>query len=423
MKKYGKLLFISISIAITSQLYLNFVVDGFRVSTAVILFPVLLITDHKDININLAGLITGIMVFIVRIGIMMLRGSHFFTSFVTVYPASLFYIFYALIIAVSIRNKYFIDYSKIFFVILLSDFISNMLEVGIRIKFNYYLNDFNFYVILFFIAMTRATIAYAIILIIKQYKNLLTKEEHEKRYQNIVLLISDLKSEIYFMRKNIDNIEHVMSNAYTLYENLSTTDLNDNIKKLSLNITKDIHELKKDYIRVINGIELTFMDKLEVESMSLRDILYILKENTYRIIRDIKYKINLEFSFDVNFTTKKHYQLMSLLSNLVNNSIEAIEKSKKNGFIRISQGVNGDNYIFYVIDNGIGISKEDIDYIFNIGFSTKYNYETGDIYRGVGLTNVKYIVEEIFNGSIDVTSYINRGTTFKIIIPKNSIGE
>ena len=43
--------------------------------------------------------------------------------------------------------------------------------------------------------------------IIRNYKILLTKEEHEKRYQNLILLTSSLKSEIYFMRKNSEDIE------------------------------------------------------------------------------------------------------------------------------------------------------------------------------------------------------------------------
>ena len=423
MKKISILFFIGVAVALTSQLYLNFIVDGFRVSTSVVLFPILLITYCKDVNPIVAGTVTGTMVFVLRTSILLIRRTHIFASVAIVYPASLFYFFYGLIFKINTKNKYSIDYNRVFLNILMSDFFSNILEIGLRLKFKFHIKELNFYVILFFIAMTRATIAYAILLIIRQYKNLLTKEEHEKRYQNIVLLISDLKSEIYFMRKNIDDIENVMSNAYILYENLSTANINNNIKKLSLNITKDIHELKKDYIRVISGIESTLIDKLDIEYMSFKDILYILKENTYRILGEVKNKINLDFSYDVDFTTKQHFQLMSILSNLVNNSIEAIEKLNINGVIRIVQGILDDNYVFYVIDNGAGISKEDVEYIFDPGFSTKYDYETGDIYRGVGLTNVKYLIEEIFYGSIDVSSSLKSGTTFKITIPKKSLGE
>lgn len=425
MKKLSILFFIGVAITSTSQLYLNFIVDGFRVSTAVILLPILLITYSKVINPLAVGIVTGTMIFFVRISILVIRGANFFSSVTSVFPASLFYIVYCIIFKANIKKGYSIDYDKVFLTILMSDYISNIIEVGIRLEFRFYINGFNFYIVLLFIAMTRATIAYAILLIIRHCKNLLANEEHEKRYQNIVLLISDLKSEIYFMRKNIDNIENVMSNAYRLYEDLSTTNLNNNLKKLSLKITKDIHELKKDYIRVISGIELTLTDKLEVEYMSLSDILYILNESTYRILMGAKNNIDLDFSYEQDFTTKQHYQLMSILTNLVNNAIEAIGSSYNNGMIQIIQQVDNSNsnYIFYVIDNGPGIAVDDLEYIFDPGFSTKYDYKTGDIYRGVGLTNVKYLVEEFFNGCISVSSNQKSGTTFEIIIPKRILGD
>jgi len=423
MKRISKMLFIAATVAITSQLYLNFIIDGFRVSTAVILFPILLVTYSKELSSFGTGVVTGLMVFLVRISILLIRGSSFIGSLAIVYPASMFYVFYGLKFKICIKNRYVIDYNKIIFAILMCDFVSNILEVGIRLKFVFSANDFNFYLILFFIAMTRSTIAYIILLIIKQYKNLLTKEEHERRYQNIVFLISDLKSEIYFMRKNMDNIENVMSNAYVLYESLSLSDLSNNTKTLSLNITKDIHELKKDYIRVIGGIESALTDKLDIEHMSFKDILYILRENTYRALTNVKKPINLNFNYDNDFTTNKHFQLMSILSNLVNNAIEAIEILGTNGEIKIIQGVKDDNYIFYIIDNGAGISQDNVEYIFDPGFSTKYNYKTGDIYRGVGLTNVRYLVEEFFNGSITVASRQSVGSTFEVIIPKISLGE
>lgn len=423
MKRISKMLFIGASVAITSQLYLNFIVDGFRVSTSVILFPILLVTYIKEMDSFHAGIVTGAMVFVVRVVILLIRGNIFFTSLASVCPASMFYITYGLIFKLSIKNRVSVDYSKIILNILMCDFISNVLEIGIRLNFVFHKNDLNFYVILFLIAMTRATIAYVILLIIRQYKSLLTKEEHEKRYQNLVMLISDLKCETYFLRKNIENIEGVMGSAYILYEELSNISISDKVKKLSLNITKDIHEVKKDYIRVIDGIESTLTDKHEIENMSFKDILYILEENTYRNFNEINNKIDLNFSYEKDFTTKQHFQLMSILSNLVSNAIEAIELIGIRGEIKIIECIKDDNYVIYVIDNGIGISPKDINYIFEPGFSTKYDYVTGDIYRGVGLTLVKSLVEELFNGSLNVSSIINVGTTFEIIIPIKSLEE
>ncbi|HWC76647.1 MAG TPA: ATP-binding protein, partial [Blastocatellia bacterium] len=63
-----------------------------------------------------------------------------------------------------------------------------------------------------------------------------------------------------------------------------------------------------------------------------------------------------------------------------------------------------------VRDTGVGISEEAIGKIFEPYFSTK---QSG---FGLGLAVTKKIVEE-HNGSIEVTSEIDHGTTFTVRIP------
>ncbi len=50
-------------------------------------------------------------------------------------------------------------------------------------------------------------------------------EEHENRYRRLFLMTTGLKNEIYFMRKNSEEIESVMANAYKLYEKLNEMDV------------------------------------------------------------------------------------------------------------------------------------------------------------------------------------------------------
>ena len=54
---------------------------------------------------------------------------------------------------------------------------------------------------------------------------LLTKADHESRYQRLFLMTTGLKTEIYLMHKNTEEIERVMSNAYTVsYTHLDSDD-------------------------------------------------------------------------------------------------------------------------------------------------------------------------------------------------------
>ena len=61
-----------------------------------------------------------------------------------------------------------------------------------------------------------------------------------------------------------------------------------------------------------------------------------------------------------------------------------------------------------------------MDQIFHIGFSTKINYATGEVNRGLGLNLVQDLVENSFSGHIALDSRPGK-TTFTITIPKEQL--
>ena len=78
------------------------------------------------------------------------------------------------------------------------------------------------------------------------------------------------------MKKNSEEIESVMSNAYRLYEKLSELGVPEETKRMSLAIARDVHEIKKDYLRIMQGIE-NEIGAEGGERMSLQDLFKILK--------------------------------------------------------------------------------------------------------------------------------------------------
>ena len=228
----------------------------------------------------------------------------------------------------------------------------------------------------------------------RQYRALLAKSEHENRYQRLFLMTTGLKTEIYLMHKNSEEIERVMSNAYRLYEQILKLELPGQMQQMGLEIARDVHEIKKDYIRIIQGVEQAIGEEYNEESMSFQDILQILEASTYRLLAGKRLDVRLLFDCRDNFTTREHYTLMAVLKNLVNNAIEAIETKKKSGTIHIIEKREEDRFVFRVLDE-----------------------RTGNIYRGVGLCGVKNAVEEQFKGSICVKSTMGKGAEFRIEIP------
>ncbi|MBK7978707.1 MAG: hybrid sensor histidine kinase/response regulator [Ignavibacteriae bacterium] len=99
-----------------------------------------------------------------------------------------------------------------------------------------------------------------------------------------------------------------------------------------------------------------------------------------------------------------------IILNLVKNSIEA------DGNAQITIELNNydqDLIEISINDSGPGIHPDNLDNIFDLGFSSKKN-ENMD--HGYGLSIVKELVHEL-SGSISVNSQLDKGTSFKIIFP------
>lgn len=421
MKDWRKKLLISVLVALSSELYWNIFADGFRISMSVILLPILLMTLGRGLSTVITCAMTAGIVLLFRTFLSAGSISMVSSTVVQLLPNAVFYLCYGILFSIMIPNKHICSYKSLFPTIFVSDFISNIVELGIFESWQTESFSVRMAGTLAAIALFRTLFSVLFILAASQYGALLKKEEHENRYQRLFLMTTGLKNEIYFMRKNTEEIESVMANAYKLYEKLSALDVPDDMKQMSLAIARDVHEIKKDYIRIIQGMEKEISDEYDEKQMSFQDLLKILKETTYHLLVDKELKIELEFICIDDFMTEKHYELMAVLKNIVNNAIEAIESEKKQGTILLRERLAGDFYEFMIKDDGPGISPRHLPNIFKMGYSTKFDYKTGNIYRGVGLYGVKSTVEETFGGTIQVTSDSENGTVFTIMIPVTAL--
>jgi len=79
---------------------------------------------------------------------------------------------------------------------------------------------------------------------------------------------------------------------------------------------------------------------------------------------------------------------------------------------------NRDFMIIKVVDQGLGINKEDLAYIFE-SFYRSNNTRHIQGY-GIGLSLVKKIIE-FYNGKITVTSELGKGTQMSIYLPNVNV--
>lgn len=420
-KRARRMLLTGVIIFIASEIYLTVFVSDFRISPAAIIFPVLFMTLNRDDPLPLTGAVTGIVLFILRAALSCARGNTLPAAMLAVHPGALYYFVYSLLFIPAAGNRYTASDLRVAGAAGACDFCSNIFELFDRhLILGEAVPDMDSWLKIFAIAVVRALIAYLCLLLLRQYRSLLKKEEHEQRYRRLYLITADLKSELYLMEKNSRQIEQVMKNAYQLYEKLDATASAPELKNASLDIAREVHDIKKDYYRVIRGIAEEIGKNPDTESMALKDMFTILEETLRADIREKKRDAAMNTEIGFPFHTDKHYQLMSILLNLTTNAEEAADPQRRE-MILVKEEKQGEDIVFTVSDNGQGIPARRLGVIFEMGYSSKYDEATGNMYRGVGLCSVKQLVEEQLHGTIGVTSEEGKGTVFTVKVPMKEL--
>ncbi len=417
MKKIKQALITAGCVSIGSQLYINVFSDDFIIALAVVIFGICL-HIFAEINPIKLSILTGLCSPFFRCIVLWLNSRNWNESAEAALPDIIFYFCFGIIFYCMYYKNLQKNYTLFWTTLVICDAMSNATELAFMNGITYV----NPTVIgtLFMIAMLRAVMILMICLAVDSYKYLLTKEEHELRYKKLMVMASVFDSEVYFMKKGIVEIEDVMKKAFLLYNKMDNDDFPEELHVLTLDIAKDVHEIKKGYIRVIKGLQDNFLSDIKITSLSIRDLVNILETDVEDLIKHKDKQIEFITKIHEDFIVKEHYILMSVLRNIVVNAIDAIP-NEKNGIIKLElfKEKNEDVkfYNFRITDNGSGIRKEDMDIIFAPGYSTKFDETTGDINRGIGLTLVKDLVQEEFKGSIVVESQEDAYTKFDVFIP------
>lgn len=417
MRKVKETIIIAVLVSAAAQVNIDLFVNGFIIAMSVVVFATFLyFYDH--LSPLYIAILSGIFSPFFRMCVLVLTGTPIWETFLKVIPDSLFFFtFGGLYYLIYYKTGHFDKNRRNFpLVIFICDVLSNTAELTMRsIIANESVFTFHMIKYLVIIALIRAVVIQLLIIILESYSSLLLRQEHDEKYRKLVVLASIFESELYLMNKNTAEIEDITQKAYSLYKSMESLDTPPAFKKTALEISTNAHEVKNDYVRTTKALKDNFVTEYSLEEMHIRDIIYILKSDIDHQIKEGNYRIDFITKITGDFSVDRHFDMMSILRNLVINSIEAIGSEK--GFVRLSITQKGDRWLLTVRDNGHGISEENQKYIFSHGFSTKFDDQTGDISRGVGLTLVKSYVEETFHGTIQVHSKEGVFTEFELEFP------
>ena len=100
--------------------------------------------------------------------------------------------------------------------------------------------------------------------------------------------------------------------------------------------------------------------------------------------------------------------------NLISNGIKY---NREGGAVTVTVREQGDDLVVEVADTGIGISRENLPFVFDEFFRVKSKETQHTTGTGLGLPIAKKIIEA-HNGYVKVVSEPGKGTTFSIFLPK-----
>lgn len=245
-----------------------------------------------------------------------------------------------------------------------------------------------------------------------QYTDVFTSEKY---WQGVIY------DETLRGRKELERLHNEKLNAVhrlinTLAHEVRNPLTNIQLASESITNTAEGNEVYVDIIkrgvRRINDIITNLMNsskslKLYFEKTELNELI----DEAVQIARDSSQlknvRIETKYLNDNCFVMLDVNKFKIALINLISNAIEAADKEESYVLVSLNHKTNRPEIC--IEDNGIGISEENLNKIFEPYFTTK---NTG---TGLGLASTLNIIRS-HNAKIEVVSKVNEGTTFKIVL-------
>lgn len=247
------------------------------------------------------------------------------------------------------------------------------------------------------------------------YKEL--QESHELLIKRKRELVRANKTKDDFLA----NMSHELKtplNSIIVISTLMSKNKSQNLDDKQLKNIKIMKKCADDLLDLINDI--LDISKIEAGELSIykeKMSLSSLINELYDTFKLIAYDKNIEFhrkiigeNFDIDSDEKR---LKQILKNLISNAI----KFTNSGGVIIELFEEKNNFVINVIDSGIGIEKNYLKHVFD-RFKQVDNSRTRK-YGGTGLgLAISNELASMLDSSLEVTSEINVGSRFSLIIPK-----
>lgn len=241
--------------------------------------------------------------------------------------------------------------------------------------------------------------------------------ELENLQNNIRYLSRNLKNQKYVRKQYAQDISHELRTPITnlqLYIEAIKDGVIDVDEQTLSSLLEETHRLEG----LVVNLNKSFNDNSEYLKINKKE--FDLSQHIKLILDTIKPRLTkLDISLieeikDGVMIYSDKDKISQIIQNLISNAIKAI---KEDGLIRVSLYEDKNNIYIDIKDNGVGISDEKKEVIFERFYRIDDARNTKTNGHGLGLSISKNFVESL-GGKIKLKSKLGKGSTFSVIFPK-----
>ncbi|MBU2940322.1 PAS domain-containing protein [Lacinutrix sp. C3R15] len=224
-------------------------------------------------------------------------------------------------------------------------------------------------------------------------------KEQNKQLKNFALIVS------HNLKSHTANFESLLEFYDDTKDEKERNEIITHLKTVNSSLTKTISNLNK----IVNTHNI---DNLSTQTLNLREVIV----STIKLLEVKIKKTNTIVNINIDSTLKLEFNLVyfeSIIQNLLSNAIKYRHPNRV-PIINIDAKTTEKNITIIIKDNGLGLDLNKYgDAVFGL-YRTFHNNKNSE---GVGLYLIKNQIEAL-NGTIDIESTVNVGTSFTLTFSK-----
>ena len=234
-------------------------------------------------------------------------------------------------------------------------------------------------------------------------------------------MIRTIESTFQKEREFISNASHELMTPISILqskiENMFEEEaISDEVKIRLLEMQRILNRLKSITKTLLLISQIENDQFLREDSIHISTLLHEVYDEISIRLQDKNITCNIVIAEDWLLVNINKFLLYNLFFNLINN---AIKYNKEGGEIRVNVLKENEQFVVKITDTGIGISTDDLPYIFNRFKKLRQSLQQESF--GLGLPIVRSIAD-FHHIKIEVESEKGVGSTFKLIFSPELIG-